>query len=386
MRILCIMSVVGKVKRGGESTTMGLLSFLSRHAEVNVFSGGPFAHDKVTDLTFPGLPRYTYIYDHLPSLLKYQILRRLHLDPLSVRNFFFCKRVLTRFRESPSKFDLVIFRSVGPWGAKTGRYLRNKYGIPFVTIEGGWKTGERETARYSPNLHISVNVDVAEYLKQQLPKVKIAYLPNGISVQSFDPNGRKAEVELPRPLFLGAGALDSFKRFHLAIEAVRSLGRGSLLLLGKGTEEASLRSIGQKQLINRFHIDSVPYDEMPNFYRAANLVTLPSENESFGMVYLEAMACNTPVVGTQDRNREIVIGDGGRLVVPLNIKAYAAALEECLNTDFGNRPREQAEKFDWEVVGPKYLKAFEQVITDSERSSSRHYRIYRRMGRREKMR
>jgi glycosyltransferase involved in cell wall biosynthesis len=385
MRVLLVISVVGKVKRGGESTTMGLVSFLSHHADVHVFSGGPFAHDETTDLAFPDLPRYASIYNRLPSFLKHRIVRRLHLDPLSVRNFFFCLRVIARFRKNPSYFDLVIFRSVGPWGAKTGRYLRKKYGIPFVTIEGGWKTGEREVARYSPNLHISVNLDVADYLKKQLPDVKIAYIPNGISVRDFDQKGKKAKVDLPRPLFLGCGALDDFKRFHLTIKAVHSLGKGSLLLLGKGPEETSLQRFGERKLKNRFLLTSVPYDEMPCFYRAADLVTVPSSGESFGMVYLEAMACNKPIVATNDRNREFIIGECGLLVDPEDIDAYAEALDRTYKIDYAEKPRHQAERFEWEVIGPEYLKAFEQVIKDSK-DSSRHYPIYRRMGRREKAR
>ncbi len=379
MRIVFVISVVGKVKRGGESTTMGLVSFLSRHAHVTVISGGPFEHDNVRDLSFPDMPRYASLYEGLPSFIKHRLIRRLHLDPLSVRNFSFCRRALRYIvRENP---DVVVFRSVGPWGAKTGRYLRSRHGIPFITIEGGWKTGERETARYGPNLHISVNPDVADYLKDQLPGMKIAYIPNGISVKDFAPYGRKAGVALPRPLFLGCGAMEEVKRFHLSIKAVHYLGRGSLLLLGKGSREASLRQLGKRLLEQRFLLDAAPYEDMPSYYRAADVVTLPSSGESFGMVYLEAMACNTPVVATLDRNRKNIVGQGGKLVNPLDIGAYAAALEDCLKTDFDNQPRKQAEKFDWSKVGPQYLNAFKGVVEDSK-ISFRRYPLYRRMGHR----
>lgn len=383
LRLALMISVVGRVKRGGESTTIGLVSYLGRHAEVRVLAGGPFPHDRLLDLGFPALPRYQSLYERLPTLLKHRIVRRLHLDPLSVRNFLFCRRALACLRGDPP--DLAVFRSVGPWGAKAGRSLRRTHQVPFVTIEGGWKTGERETARYHPNLHIAVNVEVADYLRTQLPAVKIAHIPNGIRVADFAPQGDKAAVDLPRPLFLGCGALDEVKRFHLTIRAVHRLGRGSLLLLGKGPSARALEAYGREVLGDRFRLASVPYEAMVSYYRAADVVTVPSSGESFGMVYLEAMACNRPVVATRDKNRRIIVGEAGELVDPLDEKAYAAALERCSRTDYGNLPREQALKFDWAVVGPRYLAALEAVAGEAGHSR-RSYPVYRRMGRRERAR
>ncbi|MBC8434350.1 glycosyltransferase [Desulfobacula sp.] len=376
MRIMILISVVGKVKRGGESSLIGLVSFLRKYAEIHVISGGPFPHDKVTNLGFPVMPKYTALYSGLPPFMRNRFIRRMHLDPLSVRNLFFCKHAVRVIRKQPP--DLIVFRSVGPWGAKIGRYLRNAYKIPFVSIEGGWKTGERETARYGPNLHISVNINVADYLKKQLPGVEVVYIPNGISVANFDPEGPKARVDLPRPMFLGCGAMYKFKRFHLAIEAVSLLGKGTLLLLGKGSEEPYLQQFGKARLGHRFKMTSVPYDEMPSFYRAADILTLPSSGESFGMAYIEAMACNTPVVATNDRNRKIIVGNGGKLIDPEDIPAYATALDQACKTDYGERPRHQAERFDWAIIGPKYLQAFEETVIRSKRNL-RDFPVYRRM-------
>ena len=42
----------------------------------------------------------------------------------------------------------------------------------------------------------------------------------------------------------------------------------------------------------------VPRADLPQWYRAADLVCVPSYSESFGLVALEAQACGTPVVAT----------------------------------------------------------------------------------------
>ena len=377
MRIALLISVVGRVKRGGESTTSGLVSFLDQHANVRVFSGGPFDSARTIDLGFPELPTYTALYDRLPSFLKHRLIRRMHYDPLSVRNLFFCKRALHHLLEDPP--DLAVFRSVGPWGAKAGRRLRSSRGVPFVTIEGGWKKGERETARYSPDLHISVNVEVEEYLKSQLPYVSITSIPNGISVKAFSPQGPRASISLPRPIFMGCGLLGDVKRFHLTIKAVKQLKKGSVLLLGKGGLEAELKRLGRRELGKRFDLFSVAHEQMPAYYRASDVVTVPSSGESFGMVYLEAMSCNTPVVATRDRNRRMLVGEGGELVDPENLEAYAEALRHCADTEYGDLPRRQAGKFDWSVIGPRYLSAFEKVIDGKSRRSA--HPVSRRMSR-----
>jgi len=43
----------------------------------------------------------------------------------------------------------------------------------------------------------------------------------------------------------------------------------------------------------------VPDEELPELYSSVDLFVLPSEYEGFGIVFMEAMACETPVVGTE---------------------------------------------------------------------------------------
>jgi len=375
MNILIAISVIGKVKRGGESTTIGLTHYLQQHAEVTVVSGGAFPAAHNIDIGFPPIPAYERLYTHLPAWAK-RLIRRLHQDPLSVQNHSFCRRLRPIIaRTNP---DLIIFRSVGPWGAKAGRRIRTEQGIPFVTIEGGWQKGEREVARYHPNLHIAVNLDVEAYLQAQLPDVPITCLPNGICLSDYPQAGPVAKLDLPRPIILGCGMLGDVKRFDLTIEAVSRLAQGSLILLGKGDQEAYLTRLGHEKLGDRFIIKSVPYEEIASYYRAADVITVPSTGESFGMVYLEAMACNKPVIATRDRNREMIIGPAGKLLDPSDITAYAQALKQVSETNYGSQPREQAELFDWAQVGPRYLEAFEKVL--ARKNETRTYPIHRHMG------
>jgi glycosyltransferase involved in cell wall biosynthesis len=378
MRIVILISVVGKVKRGGESTTTGLASYLGRHCHLTVIAGGQFNHPRTINVGFPEVPAYASLFESLPGVVQRRLVRRLHYDPLSVRNILFCKRALPHIRKLAP--DLLVFRSVGPWGAKLGRWIRKQSRIPFVTIEGGWYKGERETARYHPNLHIAVNTDVAGYLQRQLPEVDIRYLPNGIRIGDFQPEGQKATVGLPEPVILACGYLGDVKRFHLTIEAVHRMGQASLLILGSGEKARDLEKLGRRLLGQRFDLRAVPHESMAAYYRAASLVTVPSAGESFGMVYLEAMACNKPVVATRDNNRRVLVGQGGLLVDPQRIDDYAQALRYCVENDFGIKPLSQAMSFDWNVVGPKYMAEFEHTVQKAKARKGQSYPVYRRMG------
>jgi glycosyltransferase involved in cell wall biosynthesis len=226
---------------------------------------------------------------------------------------------------------------------------------------------EYEHARLRPNVHISVNPEVADYLRRRLPDVPIEYLPNGLDVAAFERHTRPVDVDLERPLFLAVGAILPYKRYHLTVRAVAGLPQGSLLILGEGDEELTvqLQALGMETLgAERFRLTSVSYDEMPGYYATCDVLTLASDSESFGMTYIEAMAHNKPVVTTRDRSREAIVGDAGILCDPQDIPAYTTALHLASVSDFGDRPRQRARRFDWPVVGPRYVQVIDRVLSD----------------------
>ena len=95
---------------------------------------------------------------------------------------------------------------------------------------------------------------------------------------------------------------------------------------------------------------------MPEVYRGADVFTLPSwEREAFGLVYLEAMASNLPVVAPDDESRREIIKDAGILVGVTDVDLYAKALKEAAEKNFGDKPRRQAEKFSWDKISKEYI-------------------------------
>ena len=157
-------------------------------------------------------------------------------------------------------------------------------------------------------------------------------------------------------------AFDEWKRLDLVIRAVARLKRESLLLVGKGRDEKKLRSLGTKLLGKRFKIMSFPHSEMPKVYAASDLFTYATVPwESFGIVLVEAMGSGLPVVATDDPIRREIVGDAGFFVDPRDTDAYAKALREALDKNWGDIPRKQAEKFDWDEIAIEYEKLFKSL-------------------------
>jgi glycosyltransferase involved in cell wall biosynthesis len=144
--------------------------------------------------------------------------------------------------------------------------------------------------------------------------------------------------------------------------AVAKLKKVSLLLVGDGELKESLESLGKRLLGERFEIVKVDHKQMPTVYRAADLFTLvPEPSEAFGIVYVEAMATNLPVVGVKDEQRENIVGNAGILVDPENLEGYAEAVQRTLGQKWGDRPRRQAEKFDWGKIAEEYERLFKSL-------------------------
>jgi D-inositol-3-phosphate glycosyltransferase len=109
--------------------------------------------------------------------------------------------------------------------------------------------------------------------------------------------------------------------------------------------------------------------ELADWYRAADTVLVPSHNESFGLVALEAQACGTPVVAAAVGGLRTAVLDGGSgLLVPGHDPGdYAAAVRRLLD-DPGLRDRlatgavAHAAAFGWERTAAGLLATYTQVL------------------------
>lgn len=113
-------------------------------------------------------------------------------------------------------------------------------------------------------------------------------------------------------------------------------------------------------------MDPVGRDALPDLYRAADLVVVPSYSESFGLVAVEAQACGVPVVASRVGGLTTAVGDGGILVDGHNPKDYAAAFELALTPGrrqmMSRSARAHAERFSWAATAEATSSAYQSAL------------------------
>jgi D-inositol-3-phosphate glycosyltransferase len=119
----------------------------------------------------------------------------------------------------------------------------------------------------------------------------------------------------------------------------------------------------------------VPREDLPQWYRAADLVIVPSYSESFGLVALEAQACGTPVVATAVGGLRTAVADGisGVLVDGHDPKAWSSVISRLLQEPqrrvlLSMGAVEHASHFGWDVTARGTLDIYDQVISQARKS------------------
>ncbi len=142
---------------------------------------------------------------------------------------------------------------------------------------------------------------------------------------------------------------------------------------GSGVEEVERL----RELVNWFNLADIvrflpplPRRELPDWYRAADLVCVPSYSESFGLVALEAQACGTPVIATAVGGLRTAVADGisGVLVDGHDPRAWSSVIARLLVEpqrrvllSFG--AIEHASHFGWDATARGTLDIYDRVLS-----------------------
>ena len=207
------------------------------------------------------------------------------------------------------------------------------------------------------------------------------FVPYGIEVGApprTSPKERqriRCQLKLPldRPIVLSVGWIARrHKRMDYVIEEMSRLPkpRPYLQLLGATDEEShEILSLGRELLgLDGFGAASVPYEEVSNYYRAADAFVLASLKEGVGRVYLEAMMHGLPVVAHRYPVSEFILGRGGRMADlsrPCGLaRAIQGVLSEAHEISLAEeRWRSVRDRFSWQVLAPQYMRMFRRAAS-----------------------
>lgn len=139
-----------------------------------------------------------------------------------------------------------------------------------------------------------------------------------------------------------------------------------LRIVGTGPQgealQALARALGLSDRVT--FLGHIPFDRLAEEYRSADIFCLPSVQEGFGIVFVEAMAACLPVVACQAAAVPEVVADGetGLLVPPFDVPALAfvldrLAIHEADRRRLGEAGRNRVARYDAPVVAQEFLEA-----------------------------
>lgn len=147
-----------------------------------------------------------------------------------------------------------------------------------------------------------------------------------------------------------------------------------LVLIGPINQENLTKIIkGQdinrsEELLNRIILPGyVEFEDLPILYSGASAFVLPSLYEGFGLPLLEAMACGTPVIASNNSSLQEVAGDAGLLIDdPRNPQQISEKILDItedseLREKYKNRGLLQVEKFRWDLTVEKTIEVYKNV-------------------------
>jgi phosphatidylinositol alpha-1,6-mannosyltransferase len=271
------------------------------------------------------------------------------LRPVESRNAYSLAAVWTAITHRPIDFVFCGHLRMAPLAAVICRVLN----VPlWLQIHGVDVWHDLSALQHRALESATMVTSVSRHTRRRLlhwvgiDQARVKVLPNTVESQ-FQP-GPKPGYLLERhaaggkKVLMTVSRLSSLERYKGHDRVIRTLPRvlkqrpdTIYLIVGDGDDRPRLESLAVECGVtkNVLFTGSVPPEELPDYFRLADVFVMPSVAEGFGIVFLEAMATGIPVIsGSGDGSRD-ALGDGalGTLVDPENGEELASAILEALD-------------------------------------------------------
>lgn len=280
-----------------------------------------------------------------------------------------------------------------------GHQLKHRLDLPLVTTFHTLARVKAEMGDVEPDARVDAEAVVvacsdvlvanAEEERRQLIELygaaedRVEIVAPGVDRALFSPGsaaGAREAIEYEGgSLVLFVGRIQPLKGVDIAIEALAQLQdrQASLMIVGgasglEGDEEVNRihALIAKHDLTERvIFVEPQPHYALSTYYRAADVLVMPSRSESFGLVALEAAACGIPVVAAAVGGLRTLVKDGvtGYLIDERDPSLYAAAIDRILLDDaqaaaLGAAAAVQASRYPWSGLAARLRRIYSTLI------------------------
>jgi len=226
-------------------------------------------------------------------------------------------------------------------------------------------------------------IAISNAVKQKLAlcgiKENVFVVPNPVDVKAFEKVekiGLRQKYGLKEKIVLFVGRFSYEKGvmnlLHVAEKILRTEKNVSFLFVGDGPMKKEAEEFVKKHNLegDAVFAGNIPFEKIPLYYKAADVVAVPSIMEGFGRTAAEAFACRKPVVANDvDGLKDVVDHNvNGFLVLPYDFEAWGKKLLDLLQMDslrkrMGNNAYQKAvSEFDSQAVAEKLVKIYKSVM------------------------
>lgn len=275
--------------------------------------------------------------------------------------------------------DVVIGSEYNPTIIQAVHYCK-KHGIPYVSWTDGTLFSERNINRIQKVLRKYVIRSASAYIASSTKskeaqqfygapeeKISISYLTVDIDAYLQERN------PLQEKRLLCVGSLIERKGVDLLLQAcakVKSPYR--LVLAGEGPEEAALKQLaGKLEIADKVEFrGNLNREQLLKEYAQSYVLVLPTREDCFALVLLEAMCSGLPVISSKyaDGAYDLIEdGKNGYIIDPYDSVVFSKKIENLLeNTEdaqvMGEKSKRMTEKFRFERVAKGYMEAIYRAI------------------------
>lgn len=218
--------------------------------------------------------------------------------------------------------------------------------------------------------------DLIKYLNVPEDKIEVIYNGKG---ESFQPMNKEEiddinkKYQLPHEFILSVGGLHPIKNIPRLLQAYNlALKDGlkhKLVIVGNPMDRSheifrTLKVLGIEEKV--IFTGPVSEKDLVALYNAADLFVYPCLYAGFGLPPLEAMACGTPVITSNNSSLPEVVGDAGLFINPYNTKELAQSINSLLGEEKTRKKLikkglKRSELFKWSDTAIKTLEVYEEV-------------------------
>ena len=294
----------------------------------------------------------------------------------------FDKRMEKLYKEvvkKEGKVDVIHAQS-SLWGGISAAYVAKKYNIPLVITEhSSVKRGQYVRESYykrivnsykSADAIIAVGNGLKKEIEELTNRKDIKVIGNLVDLSLF--NIRNIKRENDEFIFFSVAFLEGEKGLDTLIKAFSMRFNNEkvrLVIGGDGSQRQWLESIAKSEGIENqvTFTGALSREEVAEWMNKCDAFVLPSRYETFGVVYIEALASGKPVIGTFNGGAEdIVTKDVGILVNIDNIKELSDAMDYIRKNNkeyqYDKLRKYCTEKFSANVIIKKIINVYKEVI------------------------